>query len=199
MKKSAKKVLGMLMKGVAFPLYVLFLVTRQCLGSRKAFSSIMQAVSLVPGGCGEWFRRGILQWVTGSALTDSCICFGVLFSDPLIRIGNGVYIGPRCDLGRAEIHNDVIMGSAVHITSGRHQHGFDTEDYPIRDQETRFEKVTVGRGSWVGNQAVICADLGADCVVGAGSVVISPVPDMAVVAGNPAKVIRFRGAGSDSP
>lgn len=39
---------------------------------------------------------------------------------------------------------------------------------------------------------MIMANIGSDCIVGAGSVVISDVPERSIVAGNPAKVIGTR-------
>jgi acetyltransferase-like isoleucine patch superfamily enzyme len=36
------------------------------------------------------------------------------------------------------------------------------------------------------------ADVGKGVVIGAGAVVVKPVPDYAVVVGNPAKVVKFR-------
>jgi maltose O-acetyltransferase len=38
------------------------------------------------------------------------------------------------------------------------------------------------------------ADIGAECVIGAGSVVVKPVPAQSVAVGNPSTVIRSRAA-----
>lgn len=54
----------------------------------------------------------------------------------------------------------------------------------------RFERVRIGADSWIGNAAVVMANVGAHCVVGAGSIVVSDVPDWCVVAGNPARMLR---------
>ena len=48
------------------------------------------------------------------------------------------------------------------------------------------------KGTWMGSAAVVLADVGQHCVVGAGAVVTSPIPDYAVAAGVPARVIRSR-------
>ena len=53
--------------------------------------------------------------------------------------------------------------------------------------------VRVGAGSWIGSGAVILADIGKNCVIGAGSVVTRPIPDHVVAAGVPARVVRERG------
>ena len=41
-----------------------------------------------------------------------------------------------------------------------------------------------------GERAIIAADIGQHCVIGAGSVVTKPIPDYAIAVGVPAKVIR---------
>jgi len=53
----------------------------------------------------------------------------------------------------------------------------------------------IGHDTWVGANVVItpgCQQIGLGAVVGAGSVVTKNVPDFAIVAGNPAKLIRQR-------
>lgn len=180
------------MRLVTFPVYVMVIGTSPLLGRRKAFSSAMQWVSLIPGVTGEWLRRGVLQWVTGSHLKDCCISFGTLFSDPDLNIGDGVYIGPRCDIGRVRIGKNTIVASNVQITSGRHQHSFDDPEIPIRDQAKRFDTVVIGAGAWIGSGATVCADVGAGAVIGAGAVVVKPVPDGCILTGGPEIRIRHR-------
>jgi acetyltransferase-like isoleucine patch superfamily enzyme len=49
--------------------------------------------------------------------------------------------------------------------------------------------------SWIGHGAIVtpgCGRIGFGAVIGAGSVVTKDVPDFAVVAGNPAQIIRYR-------
>jgi acetyltransferase-like isoleucine patch superfamily enzyme len=90
------------------------------------------------------------------------------------------------------IEQDVLIGSGVHITSGRDTHGTDDVTRPIREQEGRAELVRIGAGSWIGSGAIVMADVGTNCVIGAGAVVTKPIPDAVVAAGVPAGVIRPR-------
>ena len=50
----------------------------------------------------------------------------------------------------------------------------------------------VKRGASIGSNATLLCGItvGADAIVGAGSVVINDVPDKVIVAGNPARIIR---------
>jgi hypothetical protein len=48
-----------------------------------------------------------------------------------------------------------------------------------------------------GDRAVVMADVGRHCVIGAGSVVTRPIPDYAVAVGVPARVVRYRNQPQD--
>jgi acetyltransferase-like isoleucine patch superfamily enzyme len=52
--------------------------------------------------------------------------------------------------------------------------------------------ITIGKRAWIGSRAVVAdgISIGADAVVGAGSVVVSDVPRDCVVAGIPARPLR---------
>jgi len=192
MKALSKSFLGGAMRLAALPFYLLYGIESILVGKRKAFGMVTQTVSLVPGLTGEWFRRAFLQWVTGMSPKDCCLSFGTTFSDPRVKIGDGVYLGRGCDIGYADIGQNCLLGSGVHILSGLKQHSFEDHEIPIKDQPGEFEKISIGEDTWVGNGTIIAADIGKKCVVGAGSVVVKRIPDFAVVVGNPARIIKFR-------
>ncbi len=54
--------------------------------------------------------------------------------------------------------------------------------------------ITVGDGAWIGYGAIILdgVTIGSGAVIGAGSVVKRDIPDYAIAAGTPAKVIKMR-------
>ena len=54
--------------------------------------------------------------------------------------------------------------------------------------------VVVGNNVWIGDSVIILpgVNIGNGCIIGAGSVVTKDIPDYAIVAGNPAKLIRYR-------
>ena len=63
---------------------------------------------------------------------------------------------------------------------------------PIHEQPGEFASVTIGADTWIGDRAVVMADVGKHSVVGAGSVVTKPLYDCAVACGSPASVMRLR-------
>src|SRR5262249_44000386 len=90
------------------------------------------------------------------------------------------------------LDDDALLGSHVSVMNGGAQHGIDRLDVPIREQSGTWPRVRIGRDSWIGDRALVLADVGALCVVAAGAVGAKPLPDYAVAAGAPARVGRRR-------
>lgn len=177
---------------VAAPLVAGYYVMGIFIGPERAWPFCSQSMSLLPGLFGVTIRRAIGKLVFASCERDCHIGFGTLFSHTTVRIGRSAYIGPYCSIGDVVIADDVLIGANVSIINGSEQHGFARLDVPIREQPGKWPTITVGCDSWIGDRSIVMADIGKHCVVGAGSVVTKSVPDFAVVAGNPAKLIRFR-------
>jgi acetyltransferase-like isoleucine patch superfamily enzyme len=124
---------------------------------------------------------------------ECLIGFGVLFSQANTEIERGVYIGPQCNIGMCTIKKNTLLGSGVHILSGKQQHHFSDLNTPIQEQGGTYSRVTIGEDCWLGNGAIVMANVGEKSIVAAGSVVIDDVEPYSVVAGNPARVIKKRG------
>jgi virginiamycin A acetyltransferase len=161
-------------------------------GGEGFFAGCSELLSLAPGRLGVFLRRSFYRMTLDGCATDSHIGFGTTLAHPAVTIGRGVYVGSRCTLGYCVLEDHVTVGSNVDLLSGRRQHGFDDPGVPVQEQGGTFTAVRLGRNCWVGNSAVVMADVGAGAVVGAGSVVVRPVPAGAVAAGNPAAVKRVR-------
>ena len=113
-----------------------------------------------------------------------------------IRIENDVYIGTGTTLfghRGLEIGDHVLM--AQNITLTPYSHIFDKPDVNIIRQNGHSKKVVIGRDSYIGMGVCIMysGDIGEGSVVGAGSVVVKPIPPYSVAVGCPAKVIKKRG------
>jgi len=151
-----------------------------------------QFVSLAPGLIGVYLRREYYRLVLGLRSRGFVVEFGTILNQWGIEIGNDVYIGPYCNIGLSTIGDDVLLGSNVDVVSGGQVHYFDRTDIPIREQGGELRKIRIDRDVWVGNKAVVLADVAEGTVVGAGSVVTKTFAPLSVVAGSPAKVIRSR-------
>lgn len=112
------------------------------------------------------------------------------FVGPFVEITRGVVIGERCIIeshsficDRATIGDEVFIGHGVMFTN---------DLYPRTDRQVERLPITVGRRASLGSNATIVGgvSIGANAVVGAGAVVTRDVPPLAIVAGNPARVIR---------
>lgn len=114
--------------------------------------------------------------------------------EPLV-IGNRVQINRNVHLdttGGLTINDDTLISEEVVIFT--HDHGLNPHSPAIG-----IPKI-IESGVWIGMRSVImpsCKRIGKNAVIGAGSIVTKDVPENAIVAGNPAKVIRFREDSSD--
>lgn len=191
-----KTCLKSLASGLAFlfvlPAYLLYRLSCGLIGPGQAFPGWSQAFSLFPGLAGAYLRRALYRLVLPRCSRDCHVSFGTVFSHPTAEIGRSVYIGVYCCLGDITLEDDVLLGSHISIMNGGAQHGIERLDIPIREQPGIWPRITIGKDSWIGDRAVVLADVGKHCVIGAGSVVTKPIPDYAIALGVPAKVVRYR-------
>lgn len=191
-KRCLKTVAAGLARVLVMPVYLSFLL-REVMFGEQAFRASSQLVSLLPGFFGDYLRVAFYRLTLAACGRDVQICFGTLFSSRRASIGDHVYIGTHCMVGNVEIARDVLLGSNVHLLSGQRQHSIGEIERPIRLQERRADRIRIGEDTWIGNGAIVMAHVGRKSVVGAGSVVVSDIPDLSLAAGNPARVLRSRG------
>lgn len=117
---------------------------------------------------------------------------------PRLVIGNNVSFNNDCHIGcinRVEIGNNVLGASRIYITD--HYHGSITaEDHdtvPGKRPLSSKGPVIIKNNVWIGEGVAILPNvtIGENAIIGANSVVNKDVPANAVVAGIPAKVIKY--------
>ena len=110
-------------------------------------------------------------------------------------IGARSWIGQQCFLhsaGGITIGERVGIGPGVKILTSTHRG--QPVDTHIMDTDLEFAPVTIGDGADIGVGAVILpgVTIGLRAQIGAGAVVAEPVPDYAIAAGVPARILRDR-------
>jgi acetyltransferase-like isoleucine patch superfamily enzyme len=164
------------------------------------FPYASEALSRLPFSLGWKLRRAIYARVLPHVGQDVVLNFGVVVEDQRTTFGDDVWISVYSYVDYAAIGSHVLIGQHVVILSGRRHHKFDRIDVPIKQQgNPPKEPLSIGDGAWIGGNATVMADVGRHAIVGAGSVVVKPVPDYAIVAGNPARFIRDRRETSLAP
>ena len=110
------------------------------------------------------------------------------------EIGTFTYIGPFCSMNCTKIGNYCSISAFVNI--GGEEHAFfdySTSDF-LSDQNNSETQTIIGNDVWIGAQCYIRmgVKIGDGAVIGANSFVNKDVPPYAIVAGSPAKILRYR-------
>ena len=162
----------------------------------------------------EFFWSKLLKVMRGAAVTDSSI-------DKTSRVHSGTsmvsstlarhsFIGYDCSVLHADIGPFCSLGSRITIGGATHPvHFVSTSPVFLSHKDSiraKFArhvfnpaiKTEVGADVWIGDGAYLKAgvQVGHGAVIGMASVVTRDVPPYAIVAGNPARLIRYR---FDSP
>jgi acetyltransferase-like isoleucine patch superfamily enzyme len=197
MRKLAKQTADAIALALVLPAALAYWLASAVIGSGRAFPGWSQGLSLLPGLSGAYLRRAFYRLTLPRCGAGSVVSFGSVFSHATAQIGDRAYVGVFCCLGDITLEDDVLIGSHVSIMNGSRQHGIERLDIPVREQPGQWPHITIGRDSWIGDRAVVMADVGKHCVVGAGSVVTRSVPDYAIVVGSPARIAGQRKAPGD--
>lgn len=146
-------------------------------------SATVSENSKIGGGTKVWINSQIRENVT---IGEHCIIGKDTYIDHDVQIGSGVKIqnGVSVYYG-VSIENNVFIGPNTVFTNDLYPRAFNT-DWAVTN-------TLIKEGASIGaNATIICGHiLGRYCMVGAGSVVVCDIPDYALVAGNPAKVIGY--------
>lgn len=109
-----------------------------------------------------------------------------------VRIGRHAVVGPYCIVygsGGIDIGDFTHLGPGVQLIS---QAGLHDENRLCAVPSFRFDPIRIGPGCWIGVGSVVLggARIGRCVTIAPNSVVMDDIPDYAVAAGNPARVMR---------
>jgi len=145
--------------------------------------------------------RALLKIVNGGRIRIGNNCtihdYAMLLTyGGIISIGDRTTVNPFCILyghGGLKIGNGVRI--AAHTTIVPFNHNYGDRDRFIYQQGETALGITINDDVWIGSGVRILdgVTIGKGAVIGAGSVVTRDVPEYAVVAGVPARTIKYRG------
>ena len=122
-------------------------------------------------------------------------------------IGDYSYVGRNSRVIHADVGKFCSISGAVRLGMGTHtldklstspifteRHNSTKHQWTDVQTDNPFRRVTVGNDVWIGTGVMVMGGvtIGDGAVVGAGAIVTKDVPPYAVVAGVPAKIIRYR-------
>ena len=117
-----------------------------------------------------------------------------------VEIQKNATVGKRCKISShtfvcegVEIQDNVFIGHSVTFINDSYPRATTSSGDLQTEADWRVEKTVVSKGASIGSGSTILSNvnIGENAIVGAGSMVTKNVPANAVVAGNPAKVLRY--------
>jgi len=116
--------------------------------------------------------------------------------DGNIHIGSNTNIALGCFIQsahRVNIGRKVLFGAYCYVIGGG-DHISDRTDIPVMDQGQIIRGIEIGDHVWLGADVKVVdgVRIGPDAILGAGAVVTEDIPEFAIAAGIPARVLRDR-------
>jgi len=117
-----------------------------------------------------------------------------------VEVQKNAKIGRRCKISShtfvcegVTIEDNVFIGHGVTFINDSYPRATSSEGRLQTEADWHVEETVVKRGASIGSGATVLSSvtIGENAIVGAGSTVTKDVPENAIVAGNPAKVLRF--------
>lgn len=123
-----------------------------------------------------------------------------------VEIQKNSKIGKNCKISShtficegVTVEDNVFVGHGVVFINDSYPRATNPDGSLQTEQNWKVEKTLIKKGASVGSGATILANvtIGENAIVGAGSVVTKSVPANAIVAGNPARVLRTMESAAD--
>ena len=128
-----------------------------------------------------------------SHIGDHCRIHRNVYIDKNVRIGNLVKIQNNNSIYEGvRLYDGVFIGTNVSFINDRYPRAILRDGRQVAPSDWKLEETCIYNGASIGAGSVIMCGvtIGKWAMVAAGSVVLEDVPDGAMVAGNPAKIIK---------
>ena len=192
LRSTIKRTIKNLFLVLVFPLFCLYWLLSWGGHSDSTFQSFSQFLSLFPGKTGIYLRAAFYHLACPNTSDDISIGFLTVLSHRDTTIHQGVYIGPQCNIGQCTIGENTLLGSGVHVLSGKNQHHFSDPSIPMKHQGGTFRKIQIGPNCWIGNVSVIMENLAEGSIVAAGGIVVKEFAPGDILAAPPSTPIKNR-------
>ncbi len=189
MRYETKKKIVIAMHFFTWPFSLVSILDYKVRGSEQSFQFCAMFLSLLPGRIGIYIRSSFYMQTLYRSSYDLHVGFCSWFAHPTAEVGKNIGLGSFSIIGTATIENNVLIGSRVSILSGKFQHGNWKDGINVEDKDVRYDRVKIGKNSWLGEGCIIMSDIGSNCIVSAGSVVTKPMKSNATAIGNPARFL----------
>ncbi len=122
-----------------------------------------------------------------------------------VEIQKNATIGKNCKISSHSficegviIEDNVFIGHSVTFINDSYPRATTTDGQLQTEKDWKVEQTLVKKGASVGSGSTVLSNvvIGENAIVGAGSVVTKDVPANAIVAGNPARLLRYINAES---
>ena len=161
-------------------------------GCGRAFSAGKEVLALSPGLIGQYLRLAYYWSTCRDVSPNACFCIGSMLARRDVSIGSGTVLGAHSIVGRADLGREVMIAARVSVVSGKYLHGRPSDRARgLGGNAESEERVLIGDSTWVGENAVIMANLGPRCTVAAGAVVVRPAEAGSTLMGNPARKVSL--------
>jgi len=176
--------------------------------------ALMRAIlSLARHAVGRWISYSVAGRCAGMAAKPRITGWIFMENPARIEFGRGCLLCHGVSLVSESQHGRLVLGEDVQLNAGArvdysgnvwigqgslissgtaiysHSHGYDPRSAPI------FLEKRIGRNVWIGAGAILTENVrlvGDNSMIAAGAIVTKDVPPNAIVAGNPARVVRMK-------
>ena len=190
MKKVIKNILNMFCIVLVFPCTLTVWIENFFQSKEIVFAFWAHFFAIAPGLPGVFLRRAFYRLVLDKCSLNCYIGFGSVFTHRQAIVEDNVSIGLYAVIGSASIGKNCQIASRVSITSGKYQHTKDNNGNWTACDRSKMRQTCIAPNVWIGEGAVVMADIGEGSLIGAGAVVTKDIPSNVVAAGNPAKVLK---------
>jgi virginiamycin A acetyltransferase len=159
-------------------------------GSESMFLFWAHIFSVFPGVPGVFLRRAYYRLTLDRCASNFYIGFGALFTHRCAVVEQNAYIGAYALVGSAHLGEGCLIGSRASLLSGTALHELDEQGRWGPCDKTRLRQIEIGDYAWIGEGAIVMANIGAGTMVAAGAVVEQDARAGILLAGNPSRFVR---------